>query len=104
MPLVPSPRRRVVKPSLTRLPDPSSAVAYTGSPACGVSLPRGGRLAIDLQKMNWKFRTGIHEPMGVSLKPHFGHNCAGGYTREHQDTGQFCDCQSLAQPVETGLH
>jgi hypothetical protein len=61
------------------------------------------RDAIDLQKMNWKFRTGVHEPMGVSLKRHFGHNCAGGYTREHQDTGQFCDCQSLAQPVAAGL-
>src|SRR2546428_11443425 len=45
MPLVPSPHGRVVKPSLTRLRDPSSAVAYAGSPACGVSPRWGGRLA-----------------------------------------------------------
>src|SRR5205809_8088743 len=54
---------------------------------------------IDLQKMNWKFRAGFHELTGVSPKRHCGHNCTGGYTREHQDTGQFCDYQSLIQPV-----
>jgi len=29
--------------------------------------------AIDVQKMNWKFRTGVHEQTGVSLHRHFGH-------------------------------
>ena len=28
--------------------------------------------AIDLQKMNWKCRTGVHEQTGVSLQRHFG--------------------------------
>src|SRR2546429_9433581 len=59
--------------------------------------------AIDVQKMNWKFSTGVHEQTGVSLQRHCGHNCTGGYTREHQNTGQFCDGQSLAHQVAAGL-
>src|SRR5215831_13939767 len=35
---------------------------------------------IDLQKMNWKFRAGVHEHPGVCLKRHCGHNGPGGYT------------------------
>jgi hypothetical protein len=34
--------------------------------------------AIDLQKMNWKFRTGFHEHTGVSLKEHLPNNPIGG--------------------------
>src|SRR5439155_24562734 len=60
-------------------------------------------LTIDVQKMNWKFSTGVHEQTGVSLQRHCGHNCTGGYTREHQNTGQFCDGQSLAHQVAAGL-
>jgi hypothetical protein len=44
--------------------------------------------AIDLQKMNWKFRTGAHEQTGVSLKEPLPDNPIGEYTREHQDTGK----------------
>jgi hypothetical protein len=43
---------------------------------------------IDLQKMNWKFRTGVHEQMGVSLKEPLPDTPRGAYTREHQDTGK----------------
>ena len=39
--------------------------------------------AIDLQKMNRKFRTGFHEHTGVSLKEHVPNNPRGGYTRVH---------------------
>jgi hypothetical protein len=59
--------------------------------------------AIDLQKLNWKFWTGVHEHAGVSLKELFRNNSIGGYTHEDQDTGQFCDCQSLANAVAAGL-
>src|SRR5712691_3415019 len=38
--------------------------------------------SIDVQKMNWKFRTGVHEQTGVCLQRHCGHHCTGGYTRE----------------------
>jgi hypothetical protein len=44
--------------------------------------------AIDLQKMNWKFRTGVHEQTGVSLKEPLPDNPRGEYTGEHQDTGK----------------
>src|SRR5713101_3704885 len=44
--------------------------------------------AIDLQKMNWKFRTGFHEHTGVSLIAPLPNNPIGGYTRVHQDTAQ----------------
>src|SRR5207244_2770644 len=40
------------------------------------------RLSIDLQKMNWKFRAGFQEHMGVSLKEHMPNNPRGGYTRK----------------------
>src|SRR3989442_15754475 len=60
-------------------------------------------LTIDVQKMNWKFSTGVHEQTGVCLHRHCGHNGTGGYTREPQNTGQFCDCQSFTHQVATGL-
>jgi len=44
--------------------------------------------SIDLQKMNWKFRTGVYEQTGVSLKEPLPNNPRGAYTREHQDTGK----------------
>ena len=59
--------------------------------------------AIDLQKMNWKFRAGVHEHPGVCLKRHCGHHCPGGYTREYQNTAQCCDGQSFTRQVATGL-
>src|SRR2546426_7968524 len=40
-----------------------------------------------------KFSTGVHEQTGVCLHRHCGQNGTGGYTREPQNTGQFCDCQ-----------
>src|SRR5882724_4000922 len=59
--------------------------------------------AIDLQKMNWKCRTGIDESMGVSLKGRRKHNAIGGYSHADQDTGQCCHGQSLAHAVATGV-
>src|SRR5437867_1569446 len=50
-------------------------------------------LAIDLQKMNWKFQAGFREHTGVSLKLSMPTNFPGGYTRVHQDTAQSYDCQ-----------
>jgi hypothetical protein len=44
--------------------------------------------SIDLQKMNWKFRTGVREQTGVSLKEPLPDNPRGEYPREHQDTGK----------------
>src|SRR6516165_9832950 len=38
------------------------------------------KAAIDLQKMHWKFRAGVHEHPGVCLKRHCGHHGPGGYT------------------------
>jgi hypothetical protein len=38
--------------------------------------------------MNWKFRTGVHEHTGVSLKEPLPDNPRGEDTREHQDTGK----------------
>jgi hypothetical protein len=58
---------------------------------------------IDLQKMNWKCRTGIDESMGVSLKGRRKHNAIGGYSHADQDTGQCCHGQSLAHAVATGV-
>src|SRR6266566_9629618 len=51
---------------------------------------------IDLQKMNWKCRTGVNEQMGVSLQKLCIHTSIGGYTHADQDTGQYCHCSSLA--------
>src|SRR3989441_9847129 len=59
--------------------------------------------SIDVQKMNWKCSTGVHEQTGVCLHRHCGQNGTGGYTREPQNTGQFCDCQSFTHQVATGL-
>src|SRR4249920_3539535 len=58
---------------------------------------------IDLQKMNWKFRTGVHEQTGVSLKEPLPDNRRGAYTREHQDTGKSRDGQSFANPAPRRL-
>ena len=32
-------------------------------------------MPIDVQKMNWQFRAGVHEHTGVCLQRHCGHNC-----------------------------
>jgi hypothetical protein len=64
---------------------------------------RDFQIAIDLQKMNWKCRTGIDESMGVSLKGRRKHNAIGGYSHADQDTGQCCHGQSLAHAVATGV-
>src|SRR6266446_7543314 len=61
------------------------------------------RNSIDLQKMNWKCRTGVNEQMGVSLKRLCSHTSIGGYIHADQDTGQYCHCSSLAHAVATGL-
>jgi hypothetical protein len=58
---------------------------------------------IDLQKMNWKFRTGFQEHTGVSLTAHLPNNSMGGYTRVHQDTAQSRHRQRSAQPSATRL-
>jgi hypothetical protein len=39
--------------------------------------------SIDLQKRNWKFEAGFHEPMGVPLPVPLPNNSRGGYTRGH---------------------
>src|SRR5215510_6776797 len=59
--------------------------------------------AIDVQKMNWKFRIGVHEQTGVCLYTHVGHDGTGGYTHESQNTDQCYDCQSFIRQVATGL-
>ena len=69
----------------------------------GSTRSKTGRATIDIQKMNWKFRAGVHEQTGVCLNRHCGHNGTGGYTRERQNTGQCCDCQSFTCEVATGL-
>src|SRR5262245_60341696 len=56
-----------------------------------------------VQKMNWKFRAGVHEHPGVCLKRHCGYHCPGGYTREYQNTAQSCDGQSFTRQVAPGL-
>jgi hypothetical protein len=38
--------------------------------------------------MNWKFRPGVYEQTGVSLKEPLPNNPIGGYTRGHQGTAQ----------------
>ena len=53
---------------------------------------------IDLQKMNWKFRTGFHEHTGVSLTAHLPNTLRGGYTRVHQDTAESYHRQRSVQP------
>src|SRR3989442_13531282 len=58
----------------------------------GVAMAIPKRL-IDVQKMNWKFSTGVHEQTGVCLHRHCGQNGTGGYTLKPQNTGQCCDCQ-----------
>src|SRR5215831_1068928 len=57
----------------------------------------GESIAIDLQKMNWKCRTGFHEYTGVFLKEHAPNNLRGGYTRAYQNTAQSCDRQRPSQ-------
>jgi hypothetical protein len=47
--------------------------------------------------MNWEFRIGIHKQTGVCLHRRFSYHCTGGYTRESQNTGQCCDCQSFTR-------
>src|SRR5262245_38479116 len=59
--------------------------------------------SIDVQKMNWKVRTGVQEQTGVCLHRHCDHHGTGGYTHEPQNTGQCCDCQSLTCQVAPGL-
>jgi hypothetical protein len=58
---------------------------------------------IDLQKRNWKFRTGLHEQTGVSLKERCPNNSIGGYTRGHQETAQSRHRQSPPQPSSARL-
>jgi hypothetical protein len=60
---------------------------------------------MDVWKINWKFRVGLQEPTGVSLRksliletPQFG-----GYTHEHQDTAWPAHCQSLPDPFAASL-
>jgi hypothetical protein len=43
----------------------------------------GSTIPIDLQKRNWKFEAGFHEPMGVPLPVPLPNNSRGGYTRGH---------------------
>jgi glucose-6-phosphate 1-dehydrogenase len=69
----------------------------------GKRLPRKCTEIIDLQKMNWEFRTGVHEHTGVSLKEPLPDNPRGEYTRVHQDTGQSRDGQSVASPAPRRL-
>src|SRR5262249_40359717 len=77
---------------------------HSASPlfACPLVLlrpPYAGRsISIDLQKMNWKFRTGFHEHTGVSLTEYMPNNPIGGDTREHEDTAQSRHRQRAAQP------
>ena len=59
--------------------------------------------AIDLQKMNWKFKAGFHEHTGVSLTVHVPNNPRGGHTRVHQDTAQSRHRQRSAPPSATCL-
>src|SRR5713101_1034143 len=58
---------------------------------------------IDLQKMNQKFRTGLHEQTGVSLKERLPNNSREGYTREHQDTAQSRHRQRPPPPSSASL-
>src|SRR6266852_623369 len=60
-------------------------------------------LSIDLQKMNQKFRTGLHEQTGVSLKERLPNNSREGYTREHQDTAQSRHRQRPPPPSSASL-
>jgi hypothetical protein len=53
-----------------------------GDPHC-VEWPTAERSSIDLQKRNWKFEAGFHEPMGVPLPVPLPNNSRGGYTRGH---------------------
>src|SRR5207249_5397564 len=68
---------------------PEAATQAVQYGAMGIGLCRTERMfnAIDLQKMNWKFRTGVHEQTGVSLKEPLPDNPRVKYTREPQDTG-----------------
>src|SRR5215470_13381621 len=59
--------------------------------------------AIDLQKINWKFRTGFSTPTGVSLKEHVPNNPRGGYPRGHQDTAESRDRQRPPPPSSACL-
>jgi transposase-like protein len=52
----------------------------------------GTRDIIDLQKMNWKCRTGVHQQMSVSLKGLCRPTLIGEYTHADQDTGQYRHC------------
>src|SRR5713101_9344747 len=60
-------------------------------------------VAIDVQKINWKFRIGLHEQTGVSLQERLPHNARGGDTREHQDTAQSRNRQRPLQPSAVRL-
>jgi hypothetical protein len=59
--------------------------------------------AIDVQKMKWNFRTGVHKQSGVSLKALLPNIPPGGYTREHQDTAQSRYRQRPAPPSSVWL-
>src|SRR5262249_15705553 len=59
--------------------------------------------AIDLQKMNWKFKAGFHEHTGVSLQARLPNTPRGGVTRVPQDTAQSCDCQRPPQASSVRL-
>ena len=61
------------------------------------------QLAIELQKMNGKFKAGFHEHTGVSLQAHMPNNPRGGYTRVRQDTAQSYDCQRPPQSSSARL-
>src|SRR5215467_13052635 len=59
--------------------------------------------SIDLQKINWKFRTGFSTHTGVSLKEHVPNNPRGGYPRGHQDTAESRDRQRPPPPSSACL-
>src|SRR2546428_3525502 len=88
---------------LSRTSAGSSTPAVWGCFTMPGTASRSAGGTIDVQKMNWKFSTGVHEQTGVCLHRHCGQNGTGGYTREPQNTGQFCDCQSFTHQVATGL-
>jgi nitrile hydratase len=85
-------------------PNPEElAYGFDGLPARHLYRVRFQQTAIDLQKMNQKFRTGLHEHTGVSLKERLPKNPREGYTRVHQDTAQSRDHQRPPPPSSASL-
>jgi hypothetical protein len=56
-----------------------------------------GLCAIDLQKTDWKFRTGFHEQTGVSLKGLQTPKAIGGYTHAYQVTPPSKTCTTVCR-------